>query len=151
MSLSGASFSYTFPAYSMTVIDLVPGTAHTGSISGSVKTANGMGVPNMTIYLDANNNGQLDAGELSTTTDSSGDYSFGNVSPEALIVRQILPTGDAQTNPADGYGIHVAVTAGACNERTRNFTDTLNPKTGSVSGVVSTSNGYRNSQRHDLS
>ena len=34
LSLSGASFSYTFPAYSMTVIDLAPGTAQTGGVSG---------------------------------------------------------------------------------------------------------------------
>ncbi|MCU0963103.1 MAG: proprotein convertase P-domain-containing protein, partial [Pirellulaceae bacterium] len=34
------------------------------------------GLPGWTIYIDANLNGRLDPGELSTVTDAAGDYSF---------------------------------------------------------------------------
>ena len=80
----------------------------TGSVSGVVTTSSGAGIPNITIYLDANNNG-VDAGELFTTTNASGAYDFNSVPAGALIVRQILPSGDTQTSPANGYGIHITM------------------------------------------
>ena len=116
-----------------TFVDAVPTT---GSVSGSVTTSTGSGVPNITIFLDDNNNSTLDAGEVSTTTDSSGNFRFNNVAPGALIVRQILPPGDTQTSPTGGGGIPVIVTAGGALSNA-NFIDAL-PTTGNVSGLVTT-------------
>jgi len=92
-------------------IDALPAPT-TGTISGLVTTSSGGGIAGLTIYLDSNNNSKLDTGELSTTTSSTGAYSFSSVPAGATIVRQILPTGTTQTTPSDNYGIHLTVTAG---------------------------------------
>ena len=61
-----------------------------------------------TIYLDANNNGQLDEEETSTVTDSSGNYSF-TVGQGTYIIAEVLQTGWVQTSPeGDTYTVSVA-------------------------------------------
>jgi parallel beta-helix repeat protein len=68
------------------------------------------GLSGWTVYLDANKNGSLDAGETSTVTNISGQFTLSNLSPGTYTVRQVLPTGWAQTtaNPAD-----ITVSSGA--------------------------------------
>jgi glucose/arabinose dehydrogenase len=52
-----------------------------------------------TVYLDANNNGKLDAGELHSTTDINGAFGFWKLSAGTYVVRVIAPTGWQATNP----------------------------------------------------
>jgi subtilisin family serine protease len=52
-----------------------------------------------TIYLDANNNGKLDDGELFTVTDGEGAYSFSNLAPGKYTVAEVIPIGWKQTYP----------------------------------------------------
>jgi hypothetical protein len=52
-----------------------------------------------TVYLDSNNNNQLDTGETSTQTDTNGNYSFTNLRPGTYTVAQIIQTGWQQTYP----------------------------------------------------
>ena len=56
----------------------------------------------MTVFLDANRNGVLDAGERSAVTDASGNYRFANLGPGTYSVREVRPAGTIQTtaNPA---------------------------------------------------
>ncbi|MFN9852315.1 MAG: putative Ig domain-containing protein, partial [Planctomycetota bacterium] len=54
-----------------------------------------------TVFLDANDNQRLDAGERSTTSDASGNYTFPNVAPGPYIVAEILKSDWAQTAPAN--------------------------------------------------
>ncbi|MEG4630803.1 SdrD B-like domain-containing protein [Microcoleus sp. AR_TQ3_B6] len=60
-------------------------------------------LPNWKIFLDANSNNSLDAGELNTSTDSLGSYSFANLGPGTYQVREVNQPGWTQTtaNPAD--------------------------------------------------
>jgi hypothetical protein len=53
-------------------------------------------LPGFTIYIDANNNHVLDAGERSTTTDANGNYSFANVGPGTYRVREVAKSGFVQ-------------------------------------------------------
>jgi len=63
------------------------------------------------VYLDSNDNGQFDEGEVSTTTDGdAGFFDFGVVAPGDYVVRQQLPEGWTQTGPAGGAG-HVLTVA----------------------------------------
>jgi len=64
-----------------------------------------------TVYLDANGNGQLDPGELSTTTDSAGNYVFSNLPAGSYSVRALTQSGYAQTAPL-GYATQVTIAAG---------------------------------------
>ncbi|MEG3944182.1 SdrD B-like domain-containing protein, partial [Microcoleus sp. w2-18aC4] len=60
-------------------------------------------LPNWQIFLDANSNDSLDAGEVNTSTDSFGGYSFANLGPVTYRVREVNQPGWTQTtaNPAD--------------------------------------------------
>lgn len=55
--------------------------AATGTISGAIIDANsGAAVANLIVYIDANNNGSRDEGELYTYTDGNGLYTFTDLS-----------------------------------------------------------------------
>lgn len=73
------------------------------SITGQVFHADGAatpagtppdpGVPGVTVFLDANGDGKLDAGETSTRTDSGGAYSFTGLAAGGYTVAVRLPPG----------------------------------------------------------
>lgn len=82
-----------------------------GSIQGVVFSdvdANGVqgaaepGMEGWQVFIDANLNGVLDAGERSTSTDPSGAYSFADVPYGNLSLRQIPFAGFTPTTPASG-------------------------------------------------
>ncbi|MGB3534843.1 MAG: SdrD B-like domain-containing protein [Microcoleaceae cyanobacterium] len=91
-------------------IELIPGLIdQPGSISGTkwndldgdgVQDNNEPGLEDWTIYLDDNQNGELDDGETSTTTDSDGNYSFTDLDPDTYIVAEELQEGWIQTFPS---------------------------------------------------
>ncbi len=54
---------------------------------------------NWPVFLDVNQNGALDYGETSTTTDGSGEYTFDNPPPGTHTIAQIKPTGWLQRWP----------------------------------------------------
>jgi len=60
-------------------------------------------LPDWTIYIDADDNGQLDQGERSTTTLSNGWYCFAGLEPGTYILREVLQQGWAQSYPEQGY------------------------------------------------
>jgi protocatechuate 3,4-dioxygenase beta subunit len=81
----------------------ISGRAFTDLNYNGVLDAEEPGLPGVTIFLDANGNFQLDAGEVSSTTDSNGNYSFTNLPAGTYRVRAVTPTGFFRTtsNPAD--------------------------------------------------
>jgi len=70
---------------------------------------NEQGLADWTIYIDANGNGQLDEGELSTTTDDNGAYGFTDLGPGTYIVREVNQDGWQQTYPLQNLVIYNAV------------------------------------------
>jgi hypothetical protein len=52
-----------------------------------------------TVYLDADGDGTLDAGERSSTTDANGYYALGGLAAGTYTVREVVPTGWKQTWP----------------------------------------------------
>ena len=54
----------------------------------SYRDGNEPAIPNVTVYLDTNNNGALDAGELSTTTGQFGTFAFNNLRPGTYNLRR---------------------------------------------------------------
>jgi hypothetical protein len=61
----------------------------------------------VTIFIDSDNDGIKDAGELSTVTDANGDWSFSDlgVGFAGKLVKEVLPNGYVQTLGAAGYAI----------------------------------------------
>ncbi len=85
-----------------------------GAISGikwndkdvdGIKDNNESGLANWQIYLDSNNNGQLDTGETFTTTDANGAYTLINLEPGTYTVAEVPQPDWAQTFPT-GTGSH---------------------------------------------
>ena len=64
-----------------------------------------------TVYIDANHNGRLDAGEITALTNSSGTYSIAPAAAGTYQVRILPKTGYTITAPASGYR-SVATTSG---------------------------------------
>jgi subtilisin family serine protease/subtilisin-like proprotein convertase family protein len=60
-------------------------------------------LPGWTAYIDANNNGQLDNGELTAVSDNTGTYSFLDLSAGTYIVRRVTPSGWTDNRPASGF------------------------------------------------
>ncbi|MEB3318100.1 MAG: SdrD B-like domain-containing protein [Cyanobacteriota bacterium] len=60
------------------------------------------GLSGMRIFLDANKNGIFDQGEVSTTTNASGQYAFTKLTPATYLVGEVLPAGWQQTWPNTG-------------------------------------------------
>ena len=57
------------------------------------------GLSGWTIYLDQNQNSVLDPGEISTTTDSSGNYAFTGLAAGTYTVAEVMQEGWEQTYP----------------------------------------------------
>jgi serine-aspartate repeat-containing protein C/D/E len=83
-----------------------------GSISGTVfNDANGngtqdgseAGITGVELYLDLKLDGTLDAGDPTTTTQTSGVYTFTMLAAGTYRVRQVLPSGQTLTTPSTGY------------------------------------------------
>ena len=92
-----------------TVSPFAFGTTKYGSISGVVfrdSNRNGKrdtgkaGLQGWTAYIDANNNGKFDSGERTTTTNSSGAFTFGNLKAGFVTVRVMQKSGFSRTTPA---------------------------------------------------
>lgn len=90
----------------------------TGSISGTKYrdlTGNGLSsddtpLSGVKIYLDTDNDGSLDTGEVSTTTGTDGTYRFIGLNPGTYVVREVVPAGYLRTAPAvnDFYQVTTA-------------------------------------------
>ena len=62
-------------------------------------------LPGITVFLDDNRNGQIDAGERTTTSDANGNWFFKGLDDGVYYVGQTLPTGFNQISPgAAGSG-----------------------------------------------
>jgi hypothetical protein len=60
------------------------------------------GLPGWTIFLDTDNSGSLDDGEISVMTDATGAYSFTNLVPGTYTVREVVQAGWRRTGTNPG-------------------------------------------------
>ncbi|MGK7904038.1 MAG: DUF4347 domain-containing protein [Hormoscilla sp.] len=57
------------------------------------------GLPGVTIYLDLNDNGDLDDDDRETTTNALGEYLFDNLTAGEYVVREVIPEDFLQSFP----------------------------------------------------
>jgi Bacterial Ig domain/Cadherin-like domain/CARDB/FG-GAP-like repeat/SdrD B-like domain len=78
-----------------------------------LQNGNDQPLPGRIIFLDSNENGVLDAGEVSNVTDHQGNYRFDHiVGPGPQHVREVLPAGWVSTRPVTG-GFAISLQSGA--------------------------------------
>ncbi|HEV2688087.1 MAG TPA: SdrD B-like domain-containing protein, partial [Bryobacteraceae bacterium] len=86
---------------------LITGNVFNDANGNKIKDATEKGIAGVTVYLDFNNNGQLDSFELKTTTDANGNFKF--VEPfGTYVVREVLPSGKTATLGGNGYSVALA-------------------------------------------
>jgi len=87
------------------------GNTQLGSISGikfndlnrdSLLTTGEPALAGWNIFIDANNNGTLEATEPSTVTNATGAYAFANIPPGNYSLREVQQPGWTQTTPNPG-------------------------------------------------
>lgn len=80
---------------------IVLGTVFNDKNGDTVRQNDEFGVPNITVYLDMNNSGAIDAGDEVTKTNSNGAYAFANVPDGSHFFRVFLDpdSGISQTFP----------------------------------------------------
>ena len=95
------------------------------------------GLAGVTVYADLGNVGYFVSGDPTTTTDAAGGYTLSGLAAGNYIVRQVTPSGVAQTFPAGGLGRHVTVSAGQTLAG-QNFGDTATtaPTAATITGTV---------------
>lgn len=106
------------------------------------------GLSGWTIYIDVNDNGQLDSNEASTTTGLFGFYQFNNLPAGNYIVREVLKPVWLKTYPKSGKYL---VTLG--NNQIVLAKDFGNFKLGLISGIVfedKNGNGRKDGKETDL-
>jgi hypothetical protein len=135
-----SGYIQTSPSTSPTVITITNNaTAFTqnfvdslnGSISGTVsKVVSGTTstFSGVTVYLDLNDSGSLNASDPSTTTSSTGTYSFTGLAAGTYDVREVVPAGYTQTTPASSPSV-VTLASGSSSSTGDNFTDTASSTT----------------------
>jgi len=148
-----------YPVTSGMIVAADLGNVQLGSLSGlkfndlngdGVRDAGEAGIEGWTIFLDANINGTLDAGEVFTLTAADGSYTFANLLPGQYTVAEEQRTGWVQTTPLPSAGSVNVNTAGsnilmeslgcACGGTWTTTTTTTVPQTGtSASGTGTTS------------
>jgi photosystem II stability/assembly factor-like uncharacterized protein len=103
----------------------ISGVKYQDSNANGVKDGTEPGLAGFTIYIDANNNGTLDAGEVSTVTGATGTYSFTNLGPPVIMgvansatfngtypIREVQKLGFQATNPVEGAAITLTLSSG---------------------------------------
>ena len=143
-SVTGGAFS---PASSAIVVSTAANTGNNfvatfgATISGTVFDdidGNGQadigenGVSGVTVFIDSNNNGSIDANELVTDeTDNNGVYTLTNVSPGSRDVDVIVPAGSTQT----GSELNAVVVAPNATVTGQDLF-VQQPQAGTISGTV---------------
>jgi len=69
------------------------------------------GLAGVQVYADLGNVGYFVTGDPTTTTGGDGTYALGGLAAGQYIIRQVVPSGYAQTAPSGGLGIHLALPA----------------------------------------
>ncbi len=125
-----------------TVTNVKIGTKNLGEIRGTkyedrdgdgiLKDGDNHRLGGVTIYLDLNNNGQLDSGEPSTVTNKYGDYRFASLPAGTYTVREVVQPGWKQTYPASG-SYKVTLATGKMISKKNDFGNFL---PGTISGTV---------------
>src|SRR5262249_26346274 len=77
----------------------ITGTKFEDHNGNGIRDTGDQGLAGWQVYIDANNNGQLDPGEDRTFTPADGTYRFGDGAPGNYKIREVQQSGWVNTTP----------------------------------------------------
>jgi subtilisin-like proprotein convertase family protein len=109
----------------------VYGTVYDDANANGARDGGEVGLPGVQVYVDANNDGDFDAGEPTTNTTATGSYGLSDLALGQHVVRSVAPAGLRASQPAGG-SYTVNLTSGQ-NFSTNNNFGFVNPR---IAGTV---------------
>jgi hypothetical protein len=102
-SATAPATSFALPASLLAFFAARDTQEMTGEIRGTVVEdgADRSPLAGVIVYLDQNDNGQVDEGERTTRTDARGEYRFDNLPLGRYTVRVVVPPGRCLTRPEE--------------------------------------------------
>ena len=73
------------------------------------------GLPGIYVYADYDGDKRMDLGEPQTVTNADGNYTLRLDRPGTYFVRQVIPSGFAQTFPTNNDGFMITIVTGSLN------------------------------------
>ncbi|MBL9164588.1 MAG: S8 family serine peptidase [Planctomycetaceae bacterium] len=119
-----------------------------GSTPNGIREASEPGAPGFTVYIDANNNGVVDAGDTVTTTNQNGAYVFTNVAPGQRVVRVVTPSPFQLTTPAAQRYTVQLVGSGTFSKLVFGVKDTATLDYGDLPAIYGATTAAQNGARH---
>ena len=89
-----------YDPFSQTAPSSIVGQVFVDTNGNGVQDPGEGGLAGTVVYIDANNNGGFDNGEISTVTDTAGQYRFDGLQPGNYVIREVVPTGTTETAPS---------------------------------------------------
>ena len=99
-SLTGNTSSRHF---GLTQRVLITGRAWVDSDKDGIKDSTEAALGGWTVFIDTDKDGRLDTGEVTTRTDSLGNYKFTSLAAGSYRIRIVQPTGYTRISPTSGY------------------------------------------------
>lgn len=99
----GSGSNVTGKNFGVTQRVLISGRLWVDSDKDGVKDSAEAVLSNWTVYIDKDKDGVFDSGEVSTKTDSSGNYSFKSLAAGSYRVRVVQLSGHTRISPTSGY------------------------------------------------
>ena len=87
----------------------IGGTVFLDANDDGVQDNGEIGLSGVTVFIDKASTGVLANGDPQTTTDGAGDFTFGDLGPGSYLIREVVPTGDVETTPDP---VSVTITSG---------------------------------------
>ncbi|MEZ6137703.1 MAG: SdrD B-like domain-containing protein [Pirellulaceae bacterium] len=79
----------------------VGGTVWNDLNGDTIRDSGEPGLADWTVYIDVNDNGQLDDGEPAQQSGSDGQYSFTDLRPGIYVIAEVIKDGWIQTHPGE--------------------------------------------------
>ena len=132
-------------------VAVVSGMVFNDANANGLRDSGDFTVSGRTVYADLNNDGAMNADEPRTTSGADGSYRLAFGTAGTYVLRQVVPTGFAQTSPTENGGLSVTVALGS-RLADRNFGS--RSVVGGVAGIVfsdANSNGIQDGGEAGLS
>lgn len=92
-------------------VDSIDGTVFNDANDNGQQDSGEAGIAGRTVFLDTDGSGTPDNKNPSTVTDANGNFTFSGIAPGSYTVKEVLPSGEVLTTPAQTVTVAANQTA----------------------------------------